>query len=173
MEKKKLVQETINWTCMVSEQTSYYIAGYDDHIIYIGSPNAVFEEMTSWVNKHFPQAVFAEAREKFSLCETELQQSLAGERTIFSFAAQYYGTAFQQSVWQQLCKIPYGLTVTYSDIAKALERPSAVRAVAAAIGANPLLVVVPCHRVIGKDGTLTGYRGGLAMKETLLRLEKR
>ena len=72
----------------------------------------------------------------------------------------YKGTSFQMAVWNALCQIPYGQTFTYSDIANQIGKPAAVRAVGAAIGANPLLITVPCHRVIGKSGALTGYRGG-------------
>jgi len=75
-------------------------------------------------------------------------------------------------VWKALNEIPYGQTKTYSDIAHSINKPAAVRAVGAAIGANPILLAVPCHRIVGKNGTLTGYRGGLEMKKKLLELEK-
>lgn len=81
------------------------------------------------------------------------------------------GTAFQRTVWNALATIPYGTTVTYSDIAHTIGRPTAVRAVAAAIGRNPLSIVVPCHRVIGANGSLTGFAGGLDAKRTLLTIE--
>ena len=84
----------------------------------------------------------------------------------------YQYTEFQRQVWTQLLKIPYGETRTYSEIATAIGRPKAIRAVATAIAKNPLLIVIPCHRVIGKDGQLRGYRGGEAMKERLLTIEK-
>lgn len=83
-----------------------------------------------------------------------------------------YGTTFQQQVWNQLENIPYGETRTYKELAEALGCPQSVRSIATAIGRNPLLVLIPCHRVIGSDGTLRGYRGGLEMKEQLLLLEK-
>lgn len=83
------------------------------------------------------------------------------------------GTNFQREVWQALCAIPYGETASYADIARAIGRPRAVRAVGAANGANPLAVVVPCHRVIGADGSLTGYGGGLPAKRWLLAHEAR
>lgn len=83
------------------------------------------------------------------------------------------GTAFEQAVWRELMKIPYGQTRSYTDIALALGRPTAVRAVGHAIGKNPIWLFIPCHRVIGKDGSLTGYAGGLAMKRFLLDLEQK
>ena len=83
------------------------------------------------------------------------------------------GTAFQQQVWSALLRIPPGSTVTYAQLASAIGRPTATRAVAQACGANPLAVVVPCHRVVGSDGSLTGYRWGIKRKRTLLDAEKR
>jgi AraC family transcriptional regulator of adaptative response/methylated-DNA-[protein]-cysteine methyltransferase len=83
------------------------------------------------------------------------------------------GTPFQQKVWKELCKIPYGQTRTYEDIAKKIGKPKAIRAVANAIGANTLAVTVPCHRVIRKDGSLGGYRWGIAKKKKLLEMEKK
>ena len=83
-----------------------------------------------------------------------------------------HGTPFQMAVWEALRKIPFGVTVSYTDIAERIGKPSSVRAVGTAIGANPVLITVPCHRVIAKSGKLTGYRGGLDMKEQLLGLEK-
>ena len=82
------------------------------------------------------------------------------------------GTPFQKEVWQALQEIPYGETITYQEISEKIGRPRAVRAVGTAIGKNPLLMVIPCHRVIGSKGQLTGYRGGLAMKQALLTFEQ-
>ena len=102
---------------------------------------------------------------------TELIDYLEGRRKEFTLPMDLHGTAFQQSVWKVLQEIPYGQTVSYTDIAELIQKPSAVRAVGTAIGANPVLITVPCHRVIAKSGKLTGYRGGLEMKELLLGLE--
>jgi methylated-DNA-[protein]-cysteine S-methyltransferase len=89
----------------------------------------------------------------------------------FNVPLAFGGTAFQQRVWGRLLEVPYGTTTSYLEIAKALGNPAAVRAVGAANGANPIAVIVPCHRVVGTSGTLTGYAGGLATKEWLLRHE--
>ncbi len=102
----------------------------------------------------------------------ELTDYLEGRRSSFTVPHDLKGTAFQRAVWEALGRIPYGQTVTYSDIAQEVGRPAAVRAVGAAIGANPVMIVVPCHRVIGKNGALTGFRGGLGMKTRLLELER-
>jgi O-6-methylguanine DNA methyltransferase len=96
---------------------------------------------------------------------------LAGTRQTFDLPLLLHGTAFQRQVWAQLRKVPYGHTASYRDIALAIGRPKAVRAVGAANGQNPISIIVPCHRVIGSDGSLTGYGGGLWRKEWLLRHE--
>ncbi|WP_078084051.1 methylated-DNA--[protein]-cysteine S-methyltransferase [Microbulbifer mangrovi] len=101
----------------------------------------------------------------------QLLAYFAGERQAFDLPLDASGTPFQQSVWRALCAIPFGETRSYRELAEAIGNPKAVRAVARANGANPLSIVVPCHRVIGADGTLTGYAGGLEMKARLLALE--
>ncbi len=104
----------------------------------------------------------------------QLNDYLAGNRQAFDLPIRIHGgTPFQRSVWQALQAIPYGETTSYAAIADAIGRPSAVRAVGGAIGRNPLGIVIPCHRVVGKDGSMTGYTGGLARKKTLLSLENR
>lgn len=98
----------------------------------------------------------------------QLREYFEGNRTRFDFQIDPQGTEFQKTVWQALLEIPYGQTVSYMDLAKRLGDPKAIRAVASANGQNPLWVVVPCHRVVGSDGSLTGYAGGLHRKKWLL-----
>ena len=98
----------------------------------------------------------------------QLQEYFNGDRTEFSFTLAPEGTPFQQQVWQALQKIPFGTTLSYMDLAKRLGDPKAIRAVAAANGKNPIWIAVPCHRVVGSDGSLTGYAGGLHRKKWLL-----
>ena len=102
----------------------------------------------------------------------QLEEYFAGTRQALDVPRAPLGTPFQRSVWDVLARIPYGETRTYRQVADELGRPAAVRAVGAAIGRNPVCVVVPCHRVIGTGGALTGYAGGLARKQLLLALEK-
>lgn len=97
----------------------------------------------------------------------------AGTLRAFDLPLAPRGTPFQRRVWDALRAIPYGRTASYADIARRIGQPKAVRAVGAANGRNPIAIVIPCHRVIGADGTLTGYAGGLARKEALLALEAR
>jgi methylated-DNA-[protein]-cysteine S-methyltransferase len=101
----------------------------------------------------------------------ELNEYFAGRRTRFDVRLDPHGTTFQRAVWQALLAVPFGSTSTYGAIAEAIRKPNAVRAVGAAVGANPIGIIVPCHRIIGRDGTLTGYAGGLDRKAKLLALE--
>lgn len=102
---------------------------------------------------------------------TQLQEYFEGKRNDFDFKLNPKGTHFQLKVWEELCKIPFGKTISYSDLAKKLGDPKVIRAAASANGKNPLWIVVPCHRVIGTDGSLTGYAGGLWRKKWLLEHE--
>lgn len=107
------------------------------------------------------------------LVAEEIGEYLSGDRTEFSFPIRLTGTVFQKTVWETLRRIPYGQTRTYGQIAAAIGRPKASRAVGIACSKNPIWIAVPCHRVIGKNNTLTGYAGGLDLKQKLLDLEKR
>lgn len=102
----------------------------------------------------------------------QLDGYFAGKRRAFDVPLLFAGTDFQKKVWEALLAIPYGTTVSYGELARRIGMPSAVRAVANANGANPVSVFAPCHRVIGADRSLTGYGGGLEVKEYLLKLEK-
>lgn len=101
----------------------------------------------------------------------ELNRYFSGSLKTFTVPLERHGTPFQTTVWDALCTIPYGRTVSYAELACQIGRPTAVRAVARAIGSNPLGIIVPCHRVIGSNGSLTGFAGGLKAKAALLALE--
>ncbi len=107
----------------------------------------------------------------FDEAARQLDEYLAGERTAFDLATRAEGEPFPRRVWELLHRIPYGETTTYGELARELGDPALARAVGAAVGANPLSIVCPCHRVLGKDGRLTGYAGGLERKRHLLELE--
>lgn len=104
---------------------------------------------------------------------SQINQYLEGKRTGFDFPYQLEGTEFQKKVWDALCDIPYGQTRSYKDIAEAIGSPKAYRAVGMANNKNPIAIAVPCHRVIGSNGKLVGYAGGVDMKEHLLEMENR
>lgn len=138
---------------------------------------AVFSDGTAVVKVRFlgpderlpavpPDAIATEAAQ-------QLEAYFAGDLRAFVLKLAPKGTPFQQDVWRALQTVPYGTTTTYAEIAERVGRPKAVRAVGAANGANPIAIVIPCHRIIGQDGTLTGYAGGLERKRALLDLEAR
>jgi methylated-DNA-[protein]-cysteine S-methyltransferase len=103
----------------------------------------------------------------------QLAEYFSGKRTVFALDLAPRGTPFQLAVWNALLEIPYGDTISYAELARRIGKPSAVRAVGAANGANPIPIIIPCHRVIGSNGTLTGYGGGIERKQWLLALEGR
>ena len=130
-----------------------------------------------WENdspRRVPLSELIEDNEQKILLKTEhqLTEYFAGKRNTFTIPLDMRGTAFQKNVWRALQTIPFGKTLSYGEIAKQLGRPTASRAVGAANGRNPLSIVVPCHRVIGASGKLTGFAGGLEAKAHLLQLER-
>lgn len=139
------------------------LAGDDDALTMIGFPEGPMrrEPESDWTHNDKP---FAEATR-------QLTEYFAGERHEFDLPLRLNGTEFQLLVLDELQRIPYGETTSYGDIAKRIGRPKAVRAVGAANGRNPIPIVVPCHRVIGSGGALTGFGGGLDTKKALLQLE--
>jgi methylated-DNA-[protein]-cysteine S-methyltransferase len=118
-----------------------------------------------------PEGERNDANKWMSQAAEELRAYFAGTLKIFHVALDMEGTEFQLSVWNHLTKIPFGETRSYAQVAEAIGRPKAVRAVGAANGSNPVAIIVPCHRVIGSTGKLTGYGGGLPLKKRLLELE--
>lgn len=119
-----------------------------------------------------PRDEAARAPDLFADAVAQLDAYFAGERRQFDLELDLAGTPLQRDVWRRLLQIPYGETVAYGDLARALGRPDGARAVAAAVGRTPVPIIVPCHRVVASDGKLTGYRGGLERKRALLALER-
>jgi methylated-DNA-[protein]-cysteine S-methyltransferase len=120
-----------------------------------------------------PDPLGTEDDDAFADVVEQLDAYFAGELTRFDVRYELAGTTFQRAVWRALCDIPYGETISYGELARRLGTPSASRAVGLANGRNPVSIVVPCHRVIGANGTLTGYGGGIERKRFLLDLEQR
>lgn len=135
------------------------ITGDEEGISEISITNNTEEEHSNTIPEILKDAV------------TQLQDYFEGKRDHFNIKLNPSGTDFQKKVWKELTKIPFGKTVTYLDIAKNLGDPKCIRAAASANGKNPLWIVIPCHRVIGSDGSLTGYAGGLWRKKWLLEHE--
>ncbi len=142
---------------------SVLLAGTKDALQFIGFPNGpkAMQAEPDWI----------EDAEPFVQAKRQLTEYFAGERREFDLPLAPQGTPFQLAVWQALLTIPYGATCSYRDIAEQVGNVKAVRAVGGANGRNPLPIVVPCHRVIGSNGKLTGFGGGLDTKEFLLSLE--
>jgi methylated-DNA-[protein]-cysteine S-methyltransferase len=139
------------------------LAGETDSLSMIGFPKGAM--------RRDPEADWIYNEEPFEEARIQLAEYFSGERKVFELPLSLSGTEFQVSVLAALQQIPYGETVSYGDVAKRIGRPKAVRAVGAANGRNPIPIIVPCHRVIGSSGDLTGFGGGLDTKEALLRLE--
>lgn len=141
------------------------LAGDGEALSFVGLPESrhPLSIPTEW--KHDSKA-FAPARQQFDAY-------FAGELLEFDLPLAAQGTEFQQRVWKALCTIPYATTISYAELARRVGNPKASRAVGLANGANPLSIIVPCHRVIGANGSLTGYGGGLKAKQHLLDLEQR
>ncbi len=116
---------------------------------------------------------WCESKSAFRSVTEQLDEYFQGDRINFSLPLSPDGTEFQQQVWQALLEIPYGHTTSYGDIAKMINRPTAARAVGTANGANPIPIIIPCHRVIGSTGKLTGFGGGISTKKWLLAHEKK
>ncbi|MDN7243144.1 methylated-DNA--[protein]-cysteine S-methyltransferase [Planococcus sp. N028] len=164
-------QKLIEWAVLEHGQWKLYVAKTAKGLCYIGSPGNSFEEFKTYFAKRYPNAILVESAEALAPYIQELLDYFNGINPTFSLPIDVKGTPFQEEIWQALQTIPYGKTVSYSEIAVLINRPSAVRAVGSAIGANPLLILVPCHRVIGKNGAISGYRGGMELKRFLLDLE--
>jgi methylated-DNA-[protein]-cysteine S-methyltransferase len=139
------------------------LAGDDDALTMIGFPKGSM--------RRDPEGDWIYNEKPFAAAISQLKEYFAGERHDFDLPLRLNGTEFQLLVLEELQRIPYGETTSYGDIAERIGRPKAVRAVGAANGRNPIPIIVPCHRVIGRSGDLTGFGGGLDTKEALLRLE--
>jgi len=163
---------SIYWSVLTNEDWNIHVAAIDDGLCFVGSHNQSLDELTKWASSRYPGINLIRNDEKLRPFIIELTEYLQGTREHFTFPILFKGTPFQEAVWQALCDIPYGQTKSYSDIAQSIQKPAAIRAVGTAIGANPILITVPCHRVIGENGALTGYRGGIEMKAKLLELEQ-
>lgn len=165
--------QILYWSSVPSPLGACIIMATEAGVCWTGTPGTAIDEglfrTKRWLQ--IERVVEGEVVAPLQQAADEMRRYLAGERVQFSCELDLHGTPFQISVWQELSRIPYGETRSYGEIAHAIGRPSASRAVGAANGANPVAIVVPCHRVIGSDGLLTGYGGGLPTKAWLLSLE--
>jgi len=160
----KTVTETLYWHELDSPVGRLLLAGDGESLIHVHfqSGPRPLRPADSWIPDPAP----------LRTAVAQLGEYFAGERRRFDLSLAPRGTEFQRRVWRALREIPYGKTISYGELARRIGNPSASRAVGLANGANPLPIIVPCHRVIGADGTLTGFGGGLPIKRKLLALEE-
>lgn len=140
-------------------------------VVYIELPNASGRGLGGWIATNAPGARLVEGYAPNRVAVTQLLEYFDGKRRVFEMKLDLRGTAFQLACYDEVAKIEFGQVATYADIAGRIQRPKAVRAVGAANGANPLPIVIPCHRIVASSGKLQGYAGGLEMKARLLALE--
>lgn len=150
-----------------------FILATDKGVCWIGIPGQSLDDCLLKISRHLPECIVDNdiKPEHLKNAADQLKHYFDGEKVQFSFALDLHGTAFQKLVWHVLQTIPYGKICTYKDVACAINHPQAARAVGAALGANPIAIALPCHRVIGSNKKLTGYAGGLHIKKWLLTLE--
>ncbi len=156
----------MNYFATINSPIGELLLGSDgDALCFLYTKPLAFRKLQAIEGKEDPQL------EVFQTTSKQLQEYFDGERSSFEVPLNMQGSEFQIAVWQELCKIPYGTCRSYGDIARQLGNSKASRAVGTANGRNPISIIVPCHRVIGQNGSLTGYAGGLERKKFLLDLE--
>lgn len=168
-----MTSKTIYYCWHPSPVGNLLLAGDDDALTHISFPRLDLGNGGTAGGKFTPLPHWQKDEIAFTHTKNQLSKYFSRELTDFDLSLRPAGTDFQKEVWQALRTIPYGETVSYRAIADSIDRPKAVRAVGNANGRNPLPIVIPCHRVIGKDGSLTGFGGGLPVKSFLLDLENR
>lgn len=148
------------------------IASSEKGVVYVELPSESGRGFGGWRKTHAPEATVVERRTANDAAIDQILEYAEGERRVFELDLDLRATDFQKAVYKHVAKIGYGETQSYSDIANAIGKPRAVRAVGAANGANPIPLIIPCHRVIARGGALQGYAGGLDLKAKLLAMEQ-
>ncbi|NLV92533.1 MAG: methylated-DNA--[protein]-cysteine S-methyltransferase [Firmicutes bacterium] len=172
MSSDNLVLSPIHWTVAEFHQWRFYLAATQRGLC--SSQVAIYEqEFLFQLQRRYPDCELVPAADPLEEYIQQLAQYFAGVRQRFEVPMDVTGTDFQRATWQALQEIPYGETRSYGEVARSIGRPQAARAVGGACNRNPLLVFIPCHRVVGRDGRLVGFGGGLELKRALLHLEER
>ncbi len=148
------------------------IASLDHDLVRIILPDGENVHLFSRLRKYYPVETIVENREKNQIILEQLTEYFEGSRPVFSIPFRLHGTDFQKAVWHAVGKVPYGQTCSYREIARRIEKPRACRAVGYANKVNPIPIVIPCHRIIGADGSMTGFGSGISLKERLLDIER-
>lgn len=164
--------EILHYTSIKSPIGDLTLVASEKGLFYIFLPVKGHEITETLLRKKLPKIDFLKDDGRLRETVRQLGEYFQGKRKVFSVPVDLRGTEFQKKVWKALAGVPFGKTESYGDIAKRIRRPKAARAVGAACGANPIPIIIPCHRIIGKGGSLTGFGGGVEMKKKLLKLEK-
>lgn len=165
--------ETIYYCFYQYKDWNIALAATEKGLCYIGFEETNNDQLVKCCIKQFQNCTFIEDFNKLLPYINELSTYFDGTLTTFSVPLHFYGTDFQMNVWNALLSIDYGQTVSYSHIASLIGNPKAIRAVGSAIGKNPIPIIIPCHRVINKNGSLGGFNGGMKIKERLLAIERK
>jgi methylated-DNA-[protein]-cysteine S-methyltransferase len=163
-----MVGETVYRSKISSPIGPLVLVSTEKGLAAVGFGKGANQKVDTWVGRIFGSATIRPGESSHQVFVRQLEEYFAGRRRVFHLKLDLRGTDFQKSVWSEVARIPFGRTATYGDIAHLLGRPSASRAVGAANGANPVSIIIPCHRVIGAGGALTGYGGGLSRNRWLL-----
>lgn len=164
---------TLYYTTANSPRGDVIIMAAEEGIVWTSTPRTPIQNAQIWAKKHL-KAEIKENNELPILKKTkqQLEDYFDGKKVEFTVPFIMTGTDFQKAVWTAMLNIPYGKTKSYGEVARLIGRPAAVRALGAACGSNPIAILIPCHRIVGSNGKLTGYGGGLPTKEWLLKLEQ-
>ncbi len=164
---------TIFYAYMETPIGKLLVASSEKGLVRIMLPREGKVDFLSRLKKEYPGETLVKDREKNLLVIKQLEEYFDGSRTVFSPPLDIRGTEFQKSVWKAVARVPYGETRSYGEIARSIGKPRAYRAVGNANRKNPIPIVIPCHRIIGSDGSLTGFGGGIPLKKKLLELESK
>lgn len=164
--------ETVHISKSTSPIGTFRVASTERGLAYLELPHASGRGLRAWLQRCVPDAYCVDDSGSNKPAIEQILQYLACDRTDFDIPLDLRGTPFQKDVWARLLEIPYGDSCSYADVARAVGRPKAVRAVGMANSANPVALIVPCHRVIAADGSLGGYGGGAELKRKLLAMEQ-
>ncbi len=163
--------EKIFWAAFGSSLGTLYVASTGKGVCKISIPASTKKEFFGWIRKHFDGAEVEESADANKQIVAELERYCDGRLVQFRSKLDLHGTEFQRKVWSELRRVPYGTVITYKELASRVGTPRGFQAVGRANAANPLPIVIPCHRVVGSDDDLVGYGAGVKTKEVLLRLE--
>lgn len=159
------------WSSFTSHIGVVYIASTEKGVCKITIPGQTKKEFLSWLERHADGGSIVESKRKHRAVVDQLNKYFSRKLVKFTVRLDPIGTAFQKSVWKELRRVRYGTTISYKELSHRVGKPNAAQSVGKANGANPIPIIIPCHRIIGSDSRLVGYAAGIKTKEFLLRLE--